>query len=165
LKKYLNAFFISDTHFSHRNILTSGFGTRDFATIEEHDEYLVKVWNETVGVNDRVYLLGDVAFQSKFEVLARLNGSLTLVLGNHDYPSKIAKIQEVRPDIRIAGCIVDSDLIISHIPVHPDCLGDRAEFNIHGHLHNGKLDDPRYINCSVEQLEGYRPTKLKDLLP
>lgn len=160
--KFLDAYFASDLHLGHSNILK--FSRPEFETIEEHDEYLIKVWNETVKPEDKVFILGDFAFNSRYDYLARLNGNITLVLGNHDYPSKIPLIQKYRPDIKLAGAIIEGPFAITHVPVHPSQLEYRAKVNIHGHLHNYKIDDPRYINVSMEQLKDYKPQKLRSLL-
>lgn len=71
-------FFVSDTHFGHRGIIefseTKPF--RPFASIEEHDEELVRRWNSVVGVKDIVWHLGDFCFGKRnLEIAARLNGN------------------------------------------------------------------------------------------
>lgn len=161
MKKFLDRYFLSDLHLGHQNIIKWG-GRPGFTSIQEHDEFIIRRWNETVKPDDQAIILGDFAFNSRYDYLARLHGNITLVLGNHDYPSKIKMIQEARPDIRLAGCIVEGGLIISHVPVHPQQLESRALFNVHGHLHNEVIKDPRYINVCCEQLD-YTPTKLRDI--
>ena len=46
--------FISDTHFGHKNILK--YDNRPFETIEKHDEHIVRVWNERVAADDTMCL-------------------------------------------------------------------------------------------------------------
>ena len=61
-------FFISDTHFGHKGILTFS-GTKEFRkfdSIEEHDAELVRHWNSVVGKNDTVFHLGDFCFAISF---------------------------------------------------------------------------------------------------
>ena len=81
-------FFISDLHFGHANIMKYSPKYRGFTSAVEMDEYLINLWNETVGNDDIVYDLGDFAFYreaAKIErVLKRLNGKHRLILGNHD---------------------------------------------------------------------------------
>ena len=80
-------FFIGDTHFGHREIITFS-GTKDFrpfATIEEHDAELVRRWNSVVGPKDTVWHLGDFCLGKRNLAIAReLNGNKKLVMGNHD---------------------------------------------------------------------------------
>lgn len=159
--KLNKAFFLSDLHLAHENILT--FGDRDFKSIQEHDEYIIRKWNETVGYDDNAFILGDIAFKSRYDYLARLNGNLHIILGNHEYLTKLPLIQKYAPKAKVGGCLILGDFIISHIPVHPSQLEHRADYNIHGHLHKNVIDDPRYINVCCERLD-YTPTRLEDLL-
>ena len=78
-------YFIGDLHFGHTNCLA--YDNRPFTTIEEHDEYLIKVWNEKVKDEDTVWILGDVSWYNvtkTVEILKRLNGHKNLCIGNHD---------------------------------------------------------------------------------
>lgn len=161
----------ADHHFGHKNILNfmddKGAlirGSR-FKDIEEHDEMLIKWHNDIVDPRDRVYLLGDVAISRKsVSTLGRLAGRLVLVKGNHD----IFNLKEYIPFVDdVRSCVVQKHpeggkVILSHIPVHPDCLG-RFGTNIHGHLHQNKLKDPNYICVSLEHTN-YKPIEIHEAL-
>lgn len=142
-------FFISDTHLGHRSIIQFEREARPFATIEEHDEALVERWNSVVTKRDVVYHLGDVLFgRHSFETLARLKGKKKLILGNHDrYPV----VDYAQHFSKIAGCMKFDNHILTHIPIHPYQFY-RFDLNLHGHMHSKTLDDPRYVNCSCEQI-------------
>lgn len=153
----MKTFFISDTHFSHKNILKYEPFYRNFDTIEEHDQELIRRWNSVVGNDDLVFHLGDVIFgKESMWKLAHLNGRKKLILGNHDHYETKSYLQYFE---KIYGCLkYDAFLILSHIPVHPNQLSERFRYNIHGHLHSkvvkdsiGKIDE-RYINVSCEQI-------------
>lgn len=154
-------FFISDTHFGHANILQYEPVARQFVTVEEMNEAMIDRWNRVVQPFDKVYHLGDFCFGAKnIEIAGRLNGQKRLVLGNHDiYPiPEYLKYFKSVHGVRFWG-----DCILTHVPVHPDSLGSRAKYNIHGHLHSknvmryGHMDkemcvkDNSYINVSAEQ--------------
>jgi calcineurin-like phosphoesterase family protein len=121
---------------------------------------MVKMWNEVVAPNDRVYHLGDVVINRRcLPTLGRLNGKKVLIKGNHD----IFKLHDYLPyfeDIR--AYTVYNNVIMSHIPVHPDSKG-RFSGNIHGHLHTNVIDDPWYKNVSVEQI-GFKPILLDTVM-
>lgn len=159
--------FISDTHFFDRNILT--FLRKDgsllrsgFNSIEEMNELIVENWNKVVKPEDRVYHLGDVAFSKKdLEILNRLNGSKILIKGNHD-TLELKEYIKYFKDIRAYKVISELGFIFSHIPIHPDGLKGRLGYNIHGHLHEKIYSDKHYINISVEQTN-YCPLSLEDL--
>lgn len=153
-----NTWVIADTHFGHRGVCKflkeDGSKLRPWDDPDEMDEALVSNWNSVVKDNDRVYLLGDVAInRHALQTLYRLKGRKVLVKGNHD----IFKLKEYLPhfdDIR--ACVVKKNqdgnkVILTHVPIHPDSVG-RFGTNIHGHLHANKIDDPRYVCVSVEQI-------------
>ncbi len=82
-------FITSDTHFGHDKI-------HAFEPIREElrladkfegtpDEYLVHKWNEQVSKGDLVIHLGDLHWSSFEHVADKLNGTILLVLGNHDH--------------------------------------------------------------------------------
>lgn len=155
----MKTFLISDTHFGHANILTfkrqNGNPLRDFPNIYYHDEYLIEQWNKTVGLNDKVYHLGDVGFNNFTNlsvILERLNGRKILIKGNHD-GFKLAQYQQYFKDIR--GSHELDKFILTHIPIHPESVY-RWKANIHGHTHENNMEDSRYYNVSVENIE-YTP--------
>ena len=53
-------------------------------------------------------------------------------------------------------------MMLTHIPIHPGQL-NRFDANIHGHIHDRKIDDKRYVNVSVEQIN-YTPISLDEVL-
>ncbi len=159
-------FFISDTHFGHEATCTKfkredGTPLRPFSSSQEMDEEMVSRWNSVVKSGDVVYHLGDVAIKKQFlPILARLNGSKRLIRGNHDiFPTKV--YLQYFKEIYGVRVFVD-DFILSHIPLHPDCVGNRFKTNVHGHLHASTLDDPKYISVCVEQIN-YTPIHWDEL--
>lgn len=164
-------FVAADHHFGHRNIIVfenGGKKIRPFSSIEEHDETIVERHNNIVRDMDRVYFLGDVAInKSALSIIARMKGRKVLVKGNHD----IFKLKDYLPyfeDIR--ACVVKPDkYILTHIPIHPDCIG-RFALNIHGHLHANFIDvgmvgwrNERYKNVCMENID-YTPVDLEAIL-
>lgn len=162
-----NIFVISDTHFSHTNSWekfkrADGSPLRPFTSTEEMDETMVERWNAKVKPGDHVYHLGDCAIAKRgLEFVRRLNGKKRLVRGNHD----IFK-DELYRDIgfeKIYGVRVFVDrFILSHIPLHPDCVTDRFKVNVTGHLHANFLNSPSYLCVSVEQT-GYAPLSFEEI--
>lgn len=169
-----NLWFISDTHFSHKNSwekfkLEDGSPLRPFSSNEEMDETMVQRWNEVVRPNDHVYHLGDVVISKKaVQIVKRLNGHKRLVRGNHDIFSDdlyrevgFEKIYGVR--------VFVNKFILSHVPLHPDSVSERFRVNVHGHTHANRVllpdgsIDPRYFSVCVEQID-YRPISEYDLL-
>jgi len=170
-------FAIADTHFGHKNIINvPGRVDMGFNDVYEHDEYLVSKWNEVVTKRDKVYLLGDIGFDSKGYVRGaiapRLTGQIEVVGGNHDTAEISALFHKVH------GVAVFRQAVLTHIPIHPQEMF--WDINVHGHLHSnfvhkfahspamGALGvpgekDPRYICVSCEWI-GYQPVELLPLL-
>ena len=159
-----NIFLISDTHFGHSNILTflrsDGSPTRSFSSVAEMDETMIDNWNSVVGKEDKIYHLGDLTFSNKNLdlIMPRLKGTKVLIKGNHDN-LKLFQYAKYFKDVR-AYHIMDK-LLLSHIPIHVDSLA-RWKGNVHGHLHTNKLDDSRYLNISVEQIN-YTPIAFEEV--
>lgn len=83
----MSYFFISDTHFGHKNIIE--YCKRPFKSVEEMNDALIKNWNKVVSPEDTVFLLGDFVFRGKISLLKSiLNGNIVWIKGNHDSRDK-----------------------------------------------------------------------------
>ena len=163
-------FLVSDTHFGHAGVCRFTHGDTDvkirpWTDPDEMDEDMVRMWNETVRSNDKVYHLGDVVINRKaLPIMNRLNGDKVLIRGNHD----IFRDDEYRKYFReLRAYHVMNGMILSHIPIHTESLG-RFGTNIHGHLHTNRvmLDnviDVRYNCVCVEQTD-FRPILFEDVI-
>ena len=166
----MTVFLTADTHFSHQGVCNflapDGVNKlRPWDNAKEMDEALVENWNKVVGPKDKVYHLGDVAIARRgLKILKRLNGTKILIKGNHDI-FRIEEYLEYFKDVRACG--KKGDYVLSHVPMHPDCLS-RFKGNIHGHLHaynvlqNNELDK-RYVCVSVEQTD-FAPIAWEDAI-
>ena len=144
-------FFIGDTHFAHKNIIKWSECRKHYTDVNHMNEDLILRWNSVVQPDDKVFMVGDFAFASRFDILARLNGRILLVLGNHEYPNKIKAILE-HPHVKVCSSAEWEGGVVTHIPVHPSQL-ERWDFNIHGHLHEDIIEgDSRYVCVSAEQI-------------
>ena len=88
-------YFIADLHFGHQNVLA--YDNRRFPDIETHDNALIQNWNDIVGYEDDVYVLGDISWHNAvktIEIFKQLNGNIHLIIGNHD--NKLLKNRELR---------------------------------------------------------------------
>lgn len=107
-----NIWVTSDTHYNHKNIVkgtttwndfekgSSHQSTRDFNTLEEHNQKLVDNINSCVKRDDILYHLGDWSFggiNSIWDFRKQLNcRNIHLILGNHD--EKIANNNLLLPN-------------------------------------------------------------------
>ena len=77
-------FYISDLHFGHKAAILAF--DRPYADVKEMNEDIIRRWQERVGPEDTVYILGDLLGYGRNPVpyLKRLPGQKVLILGNHD---------------------------------------------------------------------------------
>ena len=78
-------FYTADLHLGYFPILHDT--ARPFSGVPEMDEALIANWNARVGADDSVYIVGDFSYnggEAPTQYLARLNGHLHLIRGNHD---------------------------------------------------------------------------------
>jgi calcineurin-like phosphoesterase family protein len=88
-----NVFFTSDLHYGHNKDFV--WKARGFSSLSEHDEFIIKSINDTVGQDDILWSLGDMTLntnEEQFEsFISRLNCKKIYSLwGNH--PNPMAKI-------------------------------------------------------------------------
>lgn len=163
----------SDPHFYHKNIVKfenyDGTPLRPWDDAEQMTEEMIEWYNEIVNDEDRVYILGDIAFTATNmrRAVERLKGRKCLVPGNHE-PTKMRRYFDLFDDVR--GYVIKKGFIMSHIPIHEGSLS-RWELNIHGHLHNnavtlsssrGEIDERYY--CACVERTNFRPKLLDEIL-
>lgn len=167
-----------------------GNKVRPFENAKEADAVMLERWNSVVGVNDKVYVLGDVAFKSEpLSILKKCNGKKVLIKGNHDDLS-VSEYMKYFKDIRSSSRL--DGAILSHIPLHPNSLWryrtNTNWLNIHAHLHNQVVSlaqwdpdteqgsiadmerkngieskkDPRYFSVCVERIN-YTPISIDEI--
>ena len=156
-------YFISDLHFGHKNCLA--YDNRNFKSIEEHDEYLIKQWNDKVGMDDEVWILGDVSWHNvtkTIEIFKRLNGIKKLCIGNHD--KQYLKNKDFR-DLFAEIChykeleIGKDFIVLSHYPIlfwngqHKDWI------HLYGHVH--MTDEWKLYTQSLDSVNDYFKDKEK----
>lgn len=79
-------FFTSDEHYLHKNVNRLCGRPFSHEDMTEGHEELIRRHNSVVGPDDYVWHLGDFCwnYQRTEEFLSRLNGTHSLVMGNHD---------------------------------------------------------------------------------
>lgn len=132
----------SDLHFGHANIIKYCPKTRGhFSSIDEMNNFMIKEWNESVGDNDEVYILGDISFYSvekTVAILDQLKGKKILIEGNHDYRlvkenSFRSRFKEIHKyyTMKHKGTTV----VMFHFPIfHWDQM-HYGSVHFHGHVH------------------------------
>ena len=133
-------YFIADTHFGHEDALA--FDDRPFRTIEEHDRVLTEKWNDAVGMDDEVFILGDISWfgaTKSIAIVKSLNGIKHLIVGNHDrkllrnreFQSLFAEITDYKELVLPEG----KGIVLSHYPI--PCFNHHyyGWYHLYGHVH------------------------------
>ena len=152
----LHRYVLADLHLGQPNIIK--YRTQ-FSSSIEHDNYIIGSINAVVNPKDTLILAGDVALGPQAYVMLEkiLCRNLILVPGNHDgerCPIRTEYFKHVTGAWPLRMCNTIR-AVVTHIPIHLKCL-DRWTHNVHGHLHNGQIDDSRYLCVSCEQTD-YKP--------
>lgn len=122
---------ITDTHFGHESLKTSGLRPNDF------EEQIVKNWLLNVAPNDTVIHLGDLGLTNDANTLRKilsLTGRKILLRGNHDKNSP-----EYYMDLGIDFCCDEICLNVAGVKIlftHRPNYNHSCDINIHGHHHN-----------------------------
>jgi len=137
--------FMSDPHFWHKNVRNFCPEYRKEATLEEMNETLISAWNARCTSDEMPgYILGDFCFgtveQTK-EILSRLKGKITFILGNHDYSKYRDALQE-RGEVRYYKEIKHNKtkICLMHYPILDWNDKGHGSIMLHGHEH-GRLVD------------------------
>jgi len=151
----MKIFFVSDTHFNHKNIIE--YTGRPFNTTEDMNNQIKRNWNKKVWKEDLVIHLGDFALGSEEEIKEirkQLNGTIFLLRGNHDH-----RVVNNTGFLIINEFLEIGNLIFSHLPLSKEEI-PKGYINIHGHIHN--KESANGINISVEKTN-YEPIELEEI--
>lgn len=185
-----HTFFISDTHFNHKNIILPSYCNRPWNSgidengetivtkedVQRMNEDIISNWNKTVSNDDIVWHLGDFALGNRNEIkniVSRLNGHKYIVLGNHDifkfdktqYRDIVDFFYKVGFErVYDSPVVINDFFMLSHEPM--EFVPNNGVFaNIFGHVHNSKVYapfGPRHACVCVEQIN-YTPISFKSI--
>lgn len=136
-------YFTADLHFGHENILR--YANRSFENIEDMNESFIYNWNNTVGIDDEIYILGDFSQYSgdrTNDILKRLNGKKYLIIGNHEedylYDEKFDKshFEWIKDYFELS--YNGMDFILFHYPIEEWNKFFDGGIHLHGHQHHKK---------------------------
>ena len=142
--------YIADMHFDHANCIA--FDARPFRDVEHMNEEMIRRWNEVVNPEDHTYILGDFCWKKEdrwLELLPRLNGQKTLILGNHDIQPQ--KSRKFFAEVKEYKVIDDSGrkIVLSHYPI--PCYRNHfyGWYHLYGHVHTSfewnMMEHNRYL--------------------
>lgn len=158
----MSVFLSSDWHLGHKSISRH----RNLPSNQYHDQ-LIYGMVTPLTKRDTLWLLGDTLFPVSdptdyINFFMSLKCDVNLVPGNHDDMAALIYITQNCPKITLSNGLVSyKEYWLSHCPIHPNEFRDRL-LNIHGHLHQEILDDPRYVNVNPD-VTNYKLVSLDDI--
>ena len=170
----MTTWFTADLHFGHRNIIE--YCNRPFSDVDAMNRALIQNWNQVVGTDDTVWVVGDFALGKIAETLplaGALNGRKVLVAGNHDHcwsgHGKRAggwtqRYLDAGFDEVVQGSahvvLGEHRVLLCHFPYRGDSQEqdrfvdarpvDKGEWLLHGHVHDRWSQHGRMINVGVD---------------
>ena len=139
-----NIFITSDLHFNHLKIVEYCARSRGhFQSMDEMNETMIDNWNSVITPEDHTFVLGDFFMgnvqQTAVPILNRLNGTKTLILGNHDRSlMKIPGIAEHFHGVYDYLCFEldkQTAVIMFHYPIQSWDGKFRGSLHCFGHCH------------------------------
>ncbi len=164
-------YYIADLHFFHEGLNTK-MDMRGFPSVTEMNDHMIATWNEHVRKQDEVVVIGDLSFgkgEQTNEILQRLNGTINLIVGNHD--KRYLDDKAFKPErfgwIKEYAELNDNNrkVILSHYPMPfyngqflKDEQGAPRTYMLYGHVHD--TQDQRLMEQFQELT---RKTLVRDL--
>jgi calcineurin-like phosphoesterase family protein len=189
LNKFDQLWLTSDTHYAHNNIcrgttrwdLSQHGGdnsVRDFDTLEEMNDTIIKGINENVKENDVLMHAGDVAFGGAHRILEfaeRVNcKNIILTYGNHDHNIRTKGLhkhyfENVLPAadtqyIQFKG----NNIVVNHYPMAIWHQGHKGAFHAFGHVHGSYAGLGKSFDVGIDNVYNaigeYRPITIDEFL-
>lgn len=154
-------FFTADQHFGHTGVIE--YTDRKFKQVEAMDNYMIWAWNEVVGKQDVVYVLGDFIWRGgeyAEYILNQLHGNIYLLKGDHDRAmghKKVTLLNQIH-EMRHEGDV----LILCHWPFRNWRRQHFGAINLHGHSHCRGTEAHNQLDVGVDG-HNYLPWTLKEI--
>jgi len=140
--------FTSDLHFGHNRIVEFTNRGKECLSQENHDRWLINLWNDEVSSGDTVYHIGDFSFHKKYEdiadVVSTLKGNKIFIKGNHDRREYLDRL--VNDNLISAWYeykelkVNDYTAVLFHFPIASWHKQSYGSWHLHGHSHGNFKD-------------------------
>ena len=143
----MTKWFTSDLHFSHKNIVKYTNRGKD-TTEEDHNAWLIGLWNNQVFPGDEVWHLGDFSFTKKYDdvvsIVRQLNGQKHFIKGNHDDRTVLERLKDDGwicnwhdyKEIKVDA----TPVCLFHFPIGSWHKQSHGAILLHGHCHGNYLE-------------------------
>lgn len=156
--------YTADLHLGHNRIIE--FCKRPFDSTARMNAALIRAFQDCVGYDDDLWVLGDFAFGGAEDRIEnwfqQLPGRKHLIIGNHDDEAvislpwiSIARITEIRD--------ADQALVLCHYPMITWNGARRGALQLFGHVHEQWKGSRNSVNVGVDQWS-FRPVQIGDIV-
>lgn len=165
-----NIFVTSDLWFNRP------IGEQSYMTNDEYNNMIIDNWNDTVGKNDIVYVLGGFGIGDCYDIVLKLNGEIHFLnsVFSHadaDFRNLIKEGVKNSVDVNLKKriffennqilAISEVDCILSYFPLS-DWAGKSTDtFCFHGYTDNHNLNENN-ISCKIDVWK-YSPLNINDV--
>ena len=180
----MNIWFTSDTHHSHTNIAgpkvsTWKSGYRNFNSIQEMNDTLIKNINDCVKEDDILYHLGDWSFGGVHNIMyfrrALICKNIHLILGNHDqhivdkeikFNSESFNPIDLFTSVQntFTGYIGKSYFHLSHYSHRVWPSSHKGSIHLYGHSHGSIPDYGKSMDIGIDTHKDFRPYHINEIL-
>lgn len=166
----MKIFVTSNQQFGRPNAIKNN--KREFSSIEEMNGSLVESWNSVVSEEDKVYVLGNFAWdpETAESVVSKLNGNIIVLAGEYDTAlQELDSIKNLLTNVEYTESAIeyflDAGVTMSYWPLL-DWPGKRKGIvSVIGHANKKYKTDHKkgIINCSCD-LWDLKPVELSKLI-
>lgn len=130
-KRTKNIFATADWHIGHKNVLE--YDNRPFKDLHTMHMGLIRRFNATVSDNDVCYFLGDMGICTSELlgwVIAQLNGTKILILGNHDKGVEAMHVIGFDAVMYSSSMVIANEMVsMTHCPLRGVRREDTSDMN------------------------------------
>lgn len=166
----MKIFVTSNQQFGRPNAIESN--KRPFKSIEEMNNGLVNSWNSVVSEEDKVYVLGNFAWdpETAEDAVTRLNGEIIVIAGEHDtalqeLDSMKNLLTNVEYNESAIEYFLDAGVTMSYWPLLDWPGKKKGILSVIGHGNKKFKTDHKkgVINCSCD-LWNFKPLELSKIV-
>jgi calcineurin-like phosphoesterase family protein len=165
-----NIFVVSDTWFNRLREDDQNI------TVVNNNEFIITNWNEAIGKDDKVYVLGGFGIGDLYHILVRLNGEIHFLNNyfNDDEKSFIKEMKDATEKSSDSNfknriffennqieVIKDMDAVLSYLPLEDWPGKNTGTYCFHGLTNKMDLEGHN-ISCTGEQWD-YMPISISEV--
>lgn len=180
----MNIWFTSDTHYFHTNIAGEKVskwkkGYRNFNSVQEMNEMLIKNINDCVKEDDILYHLGDWSFGGPHNIFyfrkSLICKRINLILGNHDKHIKNQDIKFIESSFNpydlfesvsntYSGYIGKNYFHLSHYSHRVWPASHKGSIHLFGHSHGSLPGYGKSMDVGIDCHPEFKPFHINDIL-